>query len=444
MSSVKESIFDLYRKIESSDIGRRIASGAIWSFLGTASAKFLVLVAGVFCARILGKTQYGELGMIRSTISLFVTVGSVGMGMTASKYIGQYRATDKQRVPNIYSLTSSVAILSGAIVSVLVFVFSESLAEKVLNATHLVSELRIGALMLFITVINGAQNGVLSGFEDFRSLSINTFISSVFESVFLVIGAYCWGVKGAILGYGLSFLILWLLNFRTIRLDFKEFAIPFVFDIRRTDLSILLNFSIPAACCSLLVVPVFWICKAMLANRCGFDEVAIYEVADQWKVIILFFPSAISQIVLPILSSMVKSEGVSEETKESYWKVLNINIFLNAGITLLLTICVAVFSRLIMHLYGEGFDDVWPLIIICISTVFTSASQVVGLAIASLNKMWVGLLFNLFWAIMTISLTYVFINLGLGATAVALAICSAYFVHTMVQLAYLKIIKKRQ
>lgn len=443
MSSVKEFIVGLYKRIESSDIGRRIASGAIWSFLGTASAKVLVLVAGIVCARILGRTQYGELGMIRSTISLFVTVGSVGMGMTASKYIGQYKATDKQRVSNIYSLTNGFAILSGAIVSILVFVFSESLAEKVLNAPHLVSELQIGALMLFVTVINGAQNGVLSGFEDFKSLSINTFISSVFESVFLILGAYYYGVKGAVLGYGLSFLILWLLNFRTIKIDFKKFTIPFVFGIRKKDLSILLNFSIPAACCSLLVVPVFWGCKAMLANRCGFDEVGLYEVADQWKVIILFIPSAISQIVLPILSSMVKPDSAAEETGETYWKVLNINILLNAGITLLLTIFVAAFSKFIMHLYGDSFDNVWPLIIICVSTIFTSASQVVGLAVASLNKMWLGLLFNLFWAVMTILLTYVFINLGLGATAVALAICIAYFVHTIIQLAYLKIIKKR-
>ena len=48
----------------------------------------------------------------------------------------------------------------------------------------------------------------------------------------------------------------------------------------------------------------------------AFEELAIYEAAEQWRVIILFVPIAVGQIVLPILSSIVNDDN------RKYWKVL--------------------------------------------------------------------------------------------------------------------------
>lgn len=64
----------------------------------------------------------------------------------------------------------------------------------------------------------------------------------------------------------------------------------------------------------------------MLVKHNGYGDLAVYEVADQWKTIILFIPTAVSQIALPILSSMVNVD------KSKYWKVLKLNIILNGGI----------------------------------------------------------------------------------------------------------------
>ena len=76
-----------YERISASDIGMRMARGAFWSFSGTAIAKLLILIAGMLVANILGKEHYGELGIVRSTISMFVIFGTAGLGLTATKYI---------------------------------------------------------------------------------------------------------------------------------------------------------------------------------------------------------------------------------------------------------------------------------------------------------------------------------------------------------------------
>jgi len=61
---------------------------------------------------------------------------------------------------------------------------------------------------------------------------------------------------------------------------------------------------------------------------------------------------------------------------------------------------------------------------------------VVGLAISSRAKMWVGFLFNAVWAVMVIGFSILFINLGMRARGLALAITVAYVIHTTAQLIY--------
>ena len=184
-----------------SDIGKRIASGAFWSFTGTALAKLIVRISGIICARILGKELYGEFGMVRSTINMFVALGTAGLGMTATKYIAEFRQNSKERIASIFFITNGFALLTGLVITILVLCLAEFLASYTLNSPHLVDAIRVGALLLFITVINGAQTGTLSGMENFKAIAINTFIASIFESTLMILGAYYYGLIGAILGY---------------------------------------------------------------------------------------------------------------------------------------------------------------------------------------------------------------------------------------------------
>ena len=186
-----------------------------------------------------------------------------------------------------------------------------------------------------------------------------------------------------------------------------------------------------SALSTILLTPTIWVVKTLLANRCGFDELAIFEAADQWKTMILFIPSTVSLVALPILSSIV---GV-DQTK--FKKVLYVNLYLNAGIALAIAVVVSVLSPLIMTLYGKAYvSDYGVLIILAASTVFSSMANVVGLAISSRAKMWVGFLFNAVWAGMVIGFSILFLNLGLRARGLALAITVAYVIHTTAQLLY--------
>lgn len=63
--------------------------------MGNVISKFALLVATIFVTKYLGKKEYGQFGIIKSTILMFAMFAGLELGMTATKYISQYKSTDK-------------------------------------------------------------------------------------------------------------------------------------------------------------------------------------------------------------------------------------------------------------------------------------------------------------------------------------------------------------
>ena len=117
---------------------------------------------------------------------------------------------------------------------------------------------------------------------------------------------------------------------------------------------------------------------------------------------------------------------------------MKLNIILNGGIAFLSALFVGLFSPMIVSFYGSDFTDYWPLVFLAASTIFTSVTNVAGMAIASKSKMWTGFGFNLCWACMLIGCSYYFINKEYGATGIAMSILISYLLLFVMQVVYLK------
>lgn len=88
--------------------------------------------------------------MIRSTINMFIVFGYAGLGMTATKYISEYKSEHPEKISSIYLLTNGFAIVMGLLVTLLVLVTAPFLAAKTLNSPYLTNDIRFGALLLFL------------------------------------------------------------------------------------------------------------------------------------------------------------------------------------------------------------------------------------------------------------------------------------------------------
>lgn len=425
-------VHNIRNRINRSDIARRMISGLSWSLMCTVIARSIVLLSGIAVARVLGQELYGEFGMAKSTLNMLLIFGGAGLGVTATKHIAEYRKDNPQKTSIIYLVTNIFAIFVAIIVTVLVFLFAELLSVDLLERESLIDSMKAVAVILFFLIINIAQDGVLLGFEDFKSKSINSLIGFVLQSLAMIVGSYYLGVLGAVIGYGLGFVVIMMLNKRSIQINFKKIGVKHhLSSLKKSDFSILYTYSLPAAISSMLAGPTYWVVRTILVKHTDFSELAIYDVADQWRMFVLFIPATISHIVLPILSS------ISETNKAQFKKVLYYNVLINFGIAFAIALVMCLFSSFIVAFYGKGFTDNVPFIIMTVSSVFTSVSTILAVSISSKAKMWVWCGFNILWSAIAIISSYFFVIMGMGATGASLAILLSFIVHTLLQYIYI-------
>jgi len=428
MNQVKQII----ERIKLSNITSRLLSGAFWSISSRVVGSGSTLIAFIVVARIIGTKQYGELGIVRSTILMFSTFAGAGIGLTASRYIALYRNIDKTKTNEVYLVSHYFSIGFGFIISILLFFFAPLIAERSLNAPYLVNEIRLGVLALFFIGLNSAQSGVLMGFERFKSITINTSIQGVIQFFLLIVGAYFWGIVGVIGGIALSSLLLWMLNYRAIHVNIPKKSLKGI-SIKKETIAILWKFSLPAAMSSILVIPVLWWCKTFVVQRYGFEQMANYDVAEQWNNFILFIPATLTGMIMPILTNTLM-----EGTMYQYQKLVTVNIWINAIISISLTLLVCLLAVFILKSYGKGFSDTTTFRILLISTIPNAVASVLGQVIASKEKMWMGFVLNLVWAIWLITFFLFFVvKMNYGTFGFALAMLIAYILHCIFSYAYM-------
>ncbi|MHA7108847.1 oligosaccharide flippase family protein [Sunxiuqinia elliptica] len=426
------SLQKIWDRIEMSDIGSRMAKGAFWSLSGAVISKGLMLLASIIVARILGKTEYGELGMIRSTVNMFVVFAGFGLGMTATKYIAEYKEKDKIKTGKIIGLSTIFAGVSGGIIALIILIIAPYLANQTINAPHLVNELRLGAFMLFFSALNGSQTGTLAGFEAFKSIAKINLLSGLLAFPIQIIFTWFWGLTGSVIGYGTNFLLLWCLNFVTVRKESSKFNISINFADSWDEWSVLYKFSLPALLSGLLVSPVVWACNAILVNQPkGYDEMAIFDAANQWRTLVLFIPTVLSQIALPLFAS-------STEHHNRFVKILKINILANIFISSLIALTVSLFSKEIMQLYGNTFQEGWLVLVLLVSSsIFYTVGNILGKALAGKDKVWTDFSFNLLWAFSLLITAYFLLDKGYGAVGLAMANLFSYILFSSVKVIYI-------
>ncbi len=413
-------------RIENSPIGYRLAKGVFWSMAGSLISRSLMLCAMVLVARILGKTVYGELGMIQSTVNMFGTFAGFGLGITATKHIAEFRERDPKRAGRIIALAWVVAAVTGGLMALGLLVFAPWLAEHTINAPHLAGPMRIGALILFISALNGVQTGVLSGFEAFKTIAQVNLLVGLISFPILLVGAYVGGLNGSIWALAASMAVNWAVNHLAIRKQARHYGISLALQDFGRELPILWRFSLPAVAAGAMVSPVNWICEALLVNQeGGYGEMGIYSAANQWFNVLLFLPSMLGSVVLPVLSEQLGRNNTAQSLK-TLVLAIKANLILVAPIVVLGSLA----SPYIMKLYGESFSGGWPTLAVVLATSALLAVQMpVGQAIAASGRLWMGMLMNVGWAICFLGLSWLL--MGHGAFGIASARASAYCVHAI-------------
>jgi O-antigen/teichoic acid export membrane protein len=417
----------LFSRIEASDVGLRLGRGMFWTMAGSVISRGLILCAMVLVARMLGKTVYGELGMIQSTVGMFSMFAGVGLGLTATKHVAEFRHSDPERAGRIIGLSGMFAMGTGGLIGLGLFIFAPWLAEHTINAPHLYGVLRVGALILLINALNGVQTGALAGLEAFKTIAhVNLFVGLISFPV-LICGAHFGGLTGTAWALAINLCLNWLLNHIALSKEARRYRIPITLkDCKCSEWAVLWRFSFPAALSGALVGPINWACSALLVNRPnGYNEMGIYSAANQWYAVLMFVPIMLSRVVLPVFSNQFGQKNTKQPIK-----TLILSIKSNLLIVSPLIVLFSITSPYIMKSYGKGFIDGWPTLVVVLMTAgFVSVNAPVGQFIAASGKMWIGFFINGGWALI-FCLNTIFM-LDFGAFGLAISRMLAYIIHSV-------------
>lgn len=424
-----------FNRVENSPIGYRLARGVFWSMAGAATSRGLMLAAWVFAARMLGKIGYGELGMIQSTIGMFGVFAGFGLGLTATKHVAEFRQSDPLRAGNIISLSGVVAMVTGGLMAIGLFLFAPWLAEHSINAPHLTGVLRISAVMLFLSALNGAQTGALSGFEAFKTIAYVNLVVGLISFPILIAGVYFGGLTGAVWAMTINLGVNWLLNHVALRKEMRRYRVPFTLKTYHRELSILWRFSLPAVLAGFMVTPISWLCNAILVNQpMGYAEMGILNASNQWRILFMFIPSMILQAVLPVMSET----NSRDELKPSFRKTLDLTQSVLLAITLPIGTVLMYLSDSIMWLYGVEFRTGSTVLIGIVSgALISSIGASTGPALQAKGRIWIGVLFNLTYGIILLGIVFLSAK-RLGASSIAYGSAISYLILTVWSFLYIR------
>ena len=393
-----------WERLQASPLGMRFARGVFWSLAGAILSRGLALLSSIIVARLLGKEGFGELGIIQSTVGMFGTFAGFGLGVTATKYLAEFRAKDPQKAGRIVALSGVVSWATAGLGSVALVLSAPWLAEHTLAAPHLTPLLQWSAGLLFLSVVNGTQTGALSGFEAFRSIAWVNLVSGLLSFPLLVLGTWACGLPGAVWALTLGTAVNWALSHWALRKEARSGGVPLSMRGWAEEKDILWRFSLPLMLSITMLVPVNWLCNAILVNQPnGYAEMGILNAAMQWRALVLFAPTWAGMIGLPILSDLAARDA------DAARRVFRMNVALASAAAAVAALPLMLLSPWLMQAYGPGFGQGHTvLVVVLVGTLFLAFLNVVGQLLIAAERMWDGLVFAIIQGLATLGATWAF------------------------------------
>ena len=412
-------------RIEASPLGYRLAKGAFWSLVGTVLSRSLSVVSSILVARMLGKVGMGELGIVQSTVGILSAFAGLGMGLTATKFVAEYRTKDPQRAGAMLGLSAWATWVSGAVMMLAMLALAPWFAQHTLAAPHLTGLIRVGSVLLLLGSVNGAQTGALSGFEAFRTVARVNLVCGLLSFPLMVGGAWGFGLLGAVWGLVGSIAVNCVFSHLALRREAATAGVPLSAKLQPDQWGVLWRFSLPSVLCNVIFGPVNWACSAVLVNReNGYAEMGVFNVTMSWFNAVTFLPGVLAQVLLPLLSSQTAEAGGRSRRKLVFLAV-KANTIAVIPVALLL-ICLSPF---IMSLYGAGFREGWPTLVLNLLTAAVIALQgPAAQAVVAAGRMWFLFAMYLGWGVAFLGGTLLLVpsgSLGLAEARLAAYVLSS-------------------
>jgi O-antigen/teichoic acid export membrane protein len=357
---------------ETFSLRSRFRRGVAWNVVATAFSQGSVFLANVIIARILGREVFGEFSMVQSTLLALTAIAQLATGITATKYVAEFRSTNKERASRVLGLCSVVTAITGIAATVLLLVGKGWLSTEVLKAPQIEPVFAIAAGAVLLSVMSGYQSGALAGFEGFRALAWASAAQGIFHLMLSSVLAWFWGIEGAFTGIVATAAIRWLIFNLALRAVSRAHGIRIEFANIWSERQILLYFALPSAIAGLTTLPSLWLGNAFLARRVdGFSQLAIYGAATSLKTLILILPQLLNTVGTSLLNNQ-RGLGNADQYRKVFW----MNLAATTLSALAGAAVLVVLGKWLLSFFGAKFVEGYDVLLVLILSLLPEAMAV--------------------------------------------------------------------
>lgn len=293
-------------------IAHRVLTTAAWSVVGEGISRGLVFLTLIWVARTLDPAGYGQFGLVRTTIAMLAGVGGMGLGLTANRFVAQYKEKDSALSGRIVGFSYLLSGGSGLVIGAAAYLMAPYVAIEVLGAPSLVASFRLVAPLLLASAVSGAQVGILQGLQAYRVLALASIAQAIAGVAFIVTAARYAGLTGAVSGLLLQTLLSVVVFHSVIARELRCREIPIIWTGVSTIYPIFWSFSVPVVLTNIAVAPFKWINETLLATRTGFMDLGAFHAAFALTNAIVAVASTLNA---PLISALANSAELATSPK---------------------------------------------------------------------------------------------------------------------------------
>ena len=243
------------------------AAGVFWSVGGAAASQCFSLIAVMIAGRLLGPTDYGLVGMIQSTVGMFGIFAGMGLGLTATKYVAQFRDTDPARTGRVIDLTLETATLTSVMAMMALWIWAPQLAIGSLHAPEASTELHIATILLISNAFQGVQFGILAGLGNFRTIAVLSMLRGMAICLAFATAIPIWHIRGAVWALSLSAALGTGISQIPVHRACARAGIRLGLGAGWVERSLVWRFSIPSMLGGVIAVPAAWLASVIVLQQ---------------------------------------------------------------------------------------------------------------------------------------------------------------------------------
>ena len=349
---------------ENSDLREILFSGTatfIYKLIGLLLAYLLMLLITTQ----FGAEVFGRYSITLTLSQILVIVFTFGLPSAIVRLIADPDTFNVLPQSNYLQKGIFLILIAGFAISILLFIFSETLSIYLFKDLRLANYLKLLSLFLVPLMFHEFFSNFFRGKKDFTKYNYFTFIfpNLFFFAIFYILIQYSFLEEITILSYGLSFMLIFIIEliaYAKLKLKSKT-----NFPINR-----LLKLSFPMMFSTTLLFLLNWTDIFMLGAMKGSSEVGIYNVAFKIASLGYLIIIAINVVIAPKISELYSKNNMvalKKVIQHSTWFIIVLTIPLMALILL--------FRETILGIFGiEFLNGETALVIIGCGVLISSIS----------------------------------------------------------------------